>query len=99
VDSWTVSGCAPRCARPDLIAGRDRPGPAGPRKSRTGREQALLPPILLATHSPILAALPGAQILQLDAEGIAEVTFDDSELVRAWRAFLDAPGRYLGHLG
>jgi predicted ATPase len=55
--------------------------------------------ILLATHSPILAALPGAQILQLDAEGIAEVTFDDSELVKAWRAFLDAPGRYLRHLG
>ena len=42
--------------------------------------------ILLATQ-----ALPGAQILQLDAEGIAEVTFDDSELVKAWRAFLDAP--------
>jgi len=54
--------------------------------------------ILLATHSPILAALPGARILQLDAEGMAEVTFDDSELVRAWRAFLDAPGRYLRHL-
>jgi predicted ATPase len=55
--------------------------------------------ILLATHSPILGALPGAQILQLDAACMAEVTFDDSELVRAWRAFLDAPDRYLRHLG
>ena len=54
--------------------------------------------IVLATHSPILAAFPGARLLHVDVAGITEVTYDDSELVRTWRSFLDAPGRYLRHL-
>jgi len=54
--------------------------------------------IVLATHSPVLAALPGARIQQVDADGISDVDFDDADLVRTWRAFLDAPQRYLRHL-
>jgi predicted ATPase len=54
--------------------------------------------ILLATHSPVLAALPGATLLQLDDEGCTEVAFDDADIVVAWRSFLEAPGRYLRHL-
>lgn len=55
--------------------------------------------ILCATHSPILTALPGARILQLDDTGITPVAWEELEVVRHWRAFLDAPGRYLRHLG
>jgi predicted ATPase len=54
--------------------------------------------ILLATHSPVLAAVPGARILHLDDAGISEVAYDDAEVVTAWRSFLDAPDRYLRHL-
>jgi predicted ATPase len=54
--------------------------------------------IVLATHSPILAALPGAHLLQLDEEGIRPVVYDDTDLVTSWRGFLDSPERYLRHL-
>jgi predicted ATPase len=54
--------------------------------------------IVLATHSPVLASLPGATLLQLDADGITPVAYDDSDLVVSWRSFLQAPGRYLRHL-
>jgi predicted ATPase len=54
--------------------------------------------ILLATHSPVLAAVPGARLLHLDDAGISEVAYDDAEVVTAWRSFLDAPDRYLRHL-
>jgi predicted ATPase len=54
--------------------------------------------IVLATHSPVLAALPGSHLLQLDADGIHPVDYDDSHLVTSWRSFLNAPDRYLRHL-
>ena len=54
--------------------------------------------IVLATHSPVLAALPGARIVQLDLEGISQVSYDESGLVQSWRSFLGAPERYLRHL-
>lgn len=54
--------------------------------------------VLLATHSPILAAAPGARLLQLDDAGITEVPYDEADLVTSWRGFLQAPQRYLRHL-
>ena len=54
--------------------------------------------ILLATHSPILAALPGAQLLQLDGNAITPVAYDDADLVASWRAFLAGPDRFVRHL-
>ncbi|HET7901641.1 MAG TPA: AAA family ATPase [Candidatus Nanopelagicales bacterium] len=54
--------------------------------------------IVLATHSPVLAAVPGARLLQLDESGIEDVAYDDADLVTSWRAFLAAPDRYLRHL-
>lgn len=55
--------------------------------------------IILATHSPMLAAVPDAQILQLDGDGIAPVDYDAAALVSNWRAFLEAPQRFLRHIG
>lgn len=55
--------------------------------------------VLLATHSPVLAAMPGARLLQLGEHGIEQVAYDDTDLVQGWRAFLDDPGRFLRHLG
>jgi len=54
---------------------------------------------VLATHSPILASLPGARLLQLSRDGMAPVSYDDCDLVTSWRAFLDRPDRFLRHLG
>lgn len=54
--------------------------------------------ILLATHSPILAAVPGAHIYELDEGGLRSVCYDDTHLVESWRGFLAAPDRYLRHL-
>jgi predicted ATPase len=55
--------------------------------------------VIVATHSPLLVALPGATLLQLGDEGITRVeSFDDLALVKHWRAFLAGPGRYLRHL-
>jgi len=53
---------------------------------------------LVATHSPLLLALPGATILELGEWGVRETSYDDLDLVRDWRDFLAAPGRYLRHL-
>lgn len=54
--------------------------------------------VLCATHSPVLASLPGARILELGEWGMREAAWDDLELVRHLRSYLDAPTRYLRHL-
>ncbi|MCM3615897.1 AAA family ATPase [Microbacterium enclense] len=54
--------------------------------------------VICATHSPVLAALPGATILELGDWGIRESTWEDLEVVRLHRSFLDAPERFLRHL-
>ncbi|PPK93532.1 putative ATPase [Kineococcus xinjiangensis] len=54
--------------------------------------------VLCATHSPLLTALPGATILQVDEDGIAPVAWEDLGVVTNWRLFLDAPERFLRHV-
>src|SRR4051812_15941457 len=38
--------------------------------------------VLLATHSPVVAAIPGARILQFDGDGFHETAWEDLELVQ-----------------
>lgn len=54
--------------------------------------------VLCATHSPVLASLPGARVLELGEWGMRETRWEDLELVHHWRAYLDSPRRYLRHL-
>ncbi len=55
--------------------------------------------MLIATHSPILLALPGATIVQIEPDGtLARVGYDDADLVRVTRDFLTAPQRSLRYL-
>lgn len=54
--------------------------------------------VLCATHSPVLASLPGATLLELGAHGLHEVGYDELDLVRDWRDFLATPDRFLRHL-
>ena len=54
--------------------------------------------VVVATHSPVVAAVPGARILELGPWGLRASAWDDLDLVAHHRAFLAAPGRYLRHL-
>lgn len=54
--------------------------------------------ILCATHSPQLASLPGATILEVGEWGLRESSWEDLVLVKNWRSFLNEPGRYLRHV-
>ncbi|MFT4232085.1 MAG: AAA family ATPase [Leucobacter sp.] len=54
--------------------------------------------VICATHSPILASLPGATILELGDWGIRRTTWEDLELVQHHRSYLQSPERYLRHL-
>ncbi|MFJ3665480.1 AAA family ATPase [Streptomyces sp. NPDC090106] len=60
--------------------------------SRTGAQ------IICATHSPLLTALPGADVLEVGAHGIRRTEWRDLELVDHWRRYLDDPWSYLRHL-
>ncbi len=54
--------------------------------------------IVMATHSPMLSALPGATILQLSGSGITPCPWEDLDLVINERYFLADPQRFLRHL-
>ncbi|MBI5162759.1 MAG: AAA family ATPase [Magnetospirillum sp.] len=60
---------------------------------RSGRVQAVI-----ATHSPILMALPGAALLSLDGGSIQPVSLEDTEHYRVTRSFLANPEKVLRDL-
>jgi len=53
---------------------------------------------LIATHSPILLAYPGATIYELGERGFVPTAYADTEHYRLTRAFLDDPDAFLRHL-
>jgi predicted ATPase len=53
---------------------------------------------VIATHSPILLAYPGALIYELTDEGPVPTGYEDTDHFRMTRAFLDAPDRFLREL-
>jgi len=53
---------------------------------------------IIATHSPILLAYPGATILSFDGQQIEQVDYDALEHVTVMRDFLNNPAAYLRHL-
>lgn len=61
--------------------------------ARDGRRQAVV-----ATHSPVIAATPGARILEIGEHGWAERTWDELELVQNWRDFLTDPQIFLRYV-
>jgi predicted ATPase len=54
--------------------------------------------VVVATHSPVLAALPGAHLLEVGPWGLRPATWDELELTANWRQFLRAPDSFLRHL-
>jgi len=54
--------------------------------------------VLCATHSPVLAAMPGATILEVGDWGLRGTTWGGARPGRHWRQVLGEPQRYLRHL-
>jgi predicted ATPase len=54
--------------------------------------------IVVATHSPVLAAVPGAHLFELGSWGIHPASWEDLDLVIAWRQFMRDPHSYFRHL-
>ena len=50
---------------------------------------------ILATHSPILMALPGAQVFSFGDAGIEETCYEETEHFRLYRDFTADPGAFL----
>jgi predicted ATPase len=53
---------------------------------------------LIATHSPILLAYPGAVIFDLDGDTIEPVSFRETKHYLVTRDFLNSPDRFFKHL-
>ncbi len=53
---------------------------------------------IIATHSPILMAFPGAEILEFSSEGIRKISYQETEHYQITKRFLDNPQRMLHYL-
>ena len=54
--------------------------------------------VVVATHSPVVAALPGARLVEVGDWGMRPAQWDELELTVDWRQFLTDPAAYLRHL-
>jgi predicted ATPase len=52
--------------------------------------------IIVATHSPVLMALPGALIYRLGEDGITKVAYEETDAFRLAREFLLDPAKAFG---
>jgi len=53
---------------------------------------------IIATHSPILMAYPGAKIYEFDDEGITPINYGETDHYRLTKAFLANPERFFREL-
>jgi predicted ATPase len=53
---------------------------------------------IVATHSPILLAYPGATIYECSGQGLRSIEFEEAESVRLTRGFLESRERFLDRL-
>ena len=53
---------------------------------------------VIASHSPILLAYPGATLYQFEEAGIREIAYKDTEHYLVTKNFLNAPERFLRYL-
>ncbi|MFG2195494.1 AAA family ATPase [Streptomyces sp. NPDC048639] len=54
--------------------------------------------VVCATHSPLLTALPGAEIVEVGEHGMRTVEWKDLAIVDHWRRYLADPNAYLRHI-
>jgi predicted ATPase len=54
--------------------------------------------VIVATHSPVVAALPGARIFEFDEHGFHDRPWAELQLVTHYKHFLHAPEQFLRHI-
>lgn len=54
--------------------------------------------VICATHSPILASTPDAEIIEVGEHGFRTTSWEQLEIVANWRRYLLDPSSYLRHL-
>jgi predicted ATPase len=54
--------------------------------------------VVCATHSPIIAATPGAEMWLASDDGLQRTSWDQLEMVRDWRRFMADPDSITRHL-
>ena len=55
-------------------------------------EESAICQIIMATHSPMLMAYPGARLLRLSKYGLDPVSVEDTDHYKVMREFCDDPG-------
>ena len=90
---------AERCARQGLYLLDEPESALSPARQMdllemlAGVQESASSQVIMATHSPILMAIPGARLLQLTRFGLDEVTLEQTRHFRLYRAFcLDPHG-------
>jgi predicted ATPase len=58
-------------------------------------DESKISQIIMATHSPMLMAYPGAQLLRLSKYGLEPVTVEETEHFRIMREFWTAPAEFM----
>jgi predicted ATPase len=53
--------------------------------------------VICATHSPILASTPGADVIEIGEHGTRRVKWSELDLVDHWRRYMENPDIYLRH--
>ena len=61
-------------------------------------QQKYMSQFIIATHSPMLMAIPGAKIYQITDDDMEQVSLQDTEHYYLTRGFLDNPEAFLRHL-
>lgn len=61
-------------------------------------EQSNSAQFIIATHSPILMAYPGAMIYQCNQEGFREIEYEETDHYLLTKSFLDNPDRFFKQL-
>jgi len=51
--------------------------------------------VIMATHSPILMALPDARVLEVTRRGIAEVDYRDTQHFKLYQSFTVDPDEFI----
>ena len=51
--------------------------------------------VIMATHSPILMALPGARLLEITSHGIEETNYRDTQHFKLYQSFTIDPEQFI----
>jgi len=54
---------------------------------------------IVATHSPILLACPGARIFSFDHSMVRPITYEETDYYRLYKAFMNNPEKFLAEVG